>query len=129
MFVLLLMTATLVGPSLCCCTLARFAAAASGESSAACCCPVGGEPSGCPGHAPHECPCKKIGKVAAAVDDRILLTAGPSEWVTWLSLAEWVPAGFASVSPHAISEGMVGCDSDNRPSGASLVYALCALRC
>ena len=88
MLSILLVGATLLGPSICCCTMK----VASAESSApsCCCCQQDDAARQCPGSSDgkrdHECPCRKHQSVGARLDDSLILQTSPSvKWIIELS--------------------------------------------
>ena len=88
MLSILLIGATLLGPSICCCTMK----VASAESSApvCCCCEQDDAAKQCPddsdGNREHECPCRKHQSVGARLDDSLILQTSPSvKWIMELS--------------------------------------------
>jgi hypothetical protein len=84
MLSLLLIGATVLGPSICCCTMK----VASAESSApkCCCCQKDDTAKQCPGSSDgnreHECPCQKHRAVGVRLDDSLILQTSP--WVKWI---------------------------------------------
>jgi len=86
MLSILLVGATLLGPSICCCTMK----VASAESSACCCRQQDDAAKQCPGSPDgkreHECPCRKHQTVGARLDDSLILQTSPSaKWIIELS--------------------------------------------
>ena len=80
---ILLVGATLLGPSICCCTVKVAIAESSAPSG--CCCqqddPVDQCPADSDGKREHECPCRSRQSVAARLDDSLILETSPS--VNW----------------------------------------------
>lgn len=113
MLSILLIYATLFGPSICCCTMKVAIAESSAPS---CCCQQDDATKQCPensdGKSEHECPCRKHRSVGARLDDSLILQTSPSvKWIIELS-GICLPVLFR--------------EADNMPPhGASLISGRC----
>ncbi len=88
MLSILLIVATLFGPSICCC--AMKVASAESSAPACCCCEEDDAGKQCPddsdGNREHKCPCRKHQSVGARLDDSLILQTSPSvKWIMELS--------------------------------------------
>ena len=88
MLTILLIVATLLGPSVCCCTMK--VASAESSAPACCCCEQDDAAKQCPddsdGNGEHECPCRKHQSLRARLDDSMILQTSPSvKWIMELS--------------------------------------------
>jgi len=127
---ILLIGATLLGPSICCCTMKM----ASAESSVpACCCEQDNAAKQCPddsdGNGERECPCRKHQSVGARLDDSLILQTSPSvKWIMELA-DKCSPILFwrDGVSPQNASLLPGRCSPAD--AGRALLIAHCVNRC
>jgi hypothetical protein len=87
MLTILLIGATLFGPSICCCAMKVEGAE---PDTPACCCPQDNAVDDCPsnsdGEREHQCPCRENQIAGARLDDNLILPASVSlKWITELS--------------------------------------------
>ena len=129
---ILLITTTLLGPSICCCTM-KVASAELPEPSC-CCCQQDDAAKQCPGSSDgekgHECPCREHRSVGARLDDSLILQTSPLvRWIIELSdIAS--PVLFEStvdLSPKGASRLQDRCAPMR--AGALLLIAHCVSRC
>ena len=129
---LLLIGATLLGPSVCCCTM-RVLSAESSESPC-CCCQQDDSENSCPtnseGDKKHDCLCRKHRTVGAKLGDNQILPTSPSvQWM--LELSEiFAPVFFLSadeISPQRMR--LPPCRFDSLPTGTQILIAHSVRRC
>ena len=128
---IVLIGATILGPSVCCCTLNTGSAALS-ESP--CCCQPDDSPKSCStnsdGDKKHDCPCRKHGAVGARLDDTGILPGSPL--VKWLfeHSETCLPALFLSADetpPQRMR--LPPCRFIAKPAGTEILIAHSVRRC
>ncbi len=132
MLSILLIGATLFGPSICCCTMKG--ASAESSAPACCCCEQDSAAKQCPddsgGNSEHDCPCRKHRAVVANLVERQILPTSPS--VKWMLERPGIcsPAFFLSadeMSPQRMQ--LPPCRFGSTPTGTEILIAHSVRRC